>query len=354
MSEILKIGIVGFGFMGQTHANTIKKLDYAELVAVCDINEETFQSAEEGVKTYTHVKELLNNKEINTVIIAVPNQLHLEMVKMAAEAGKDIICEKPAAMNADEVKEMIEVAERLGVRFTIHHQRRWDKDYRVAKAVFDSGELGKIYTIKSSLYGFNGNMHDWHVYPEFGGGMLYDWGVHLIDQILYMVPGKIKQIYANVQNVINENVDDYFNIQLYFENNINVQIELGTYFLNDKEGWFERHWFLGGNKASANIDGFNPEGSIVRTTELLSNVPGKITMTHAGPTRSFGPPPPGRIVTEELPSVDVSHQMFFDNYYQAFLDKESLVVEPNQIHHLMKVVDAIRISAQKHESVNFE
>ena len=51
---------------------------------------------------------------------------------------------------------------------------------------------GTFYTIKSALYGFNGNMHDWHIYPEFGGGMLYDWGVHLIDQMLWMIPGKLK------------------------------------------------------------------------------------------------------------------------------------------------------------------
>lgn len=53
-----------------------------------------------------------------------------------------------------------------------------------------------------------------------------------------------------------------------------------------------------------------PEGKIVTTSELLTNVPGKITMTHAGPTRSFGPAPEGRILTKDLPTVDVNHGMF--------------------------------------------
>jgi len=258
---------------------------------VCDINKDQLKEVDEGVKTFLKADQLLAEKDIDTVIIAVQNHLHLEMVKKVAAAKKDIILEKPAAMNGTEFQEMMAVTEAAGIRFTIHHQRRWDKDYRLMKEVVESQTLGDIYTIKNCLYGFNGNMHDWHVYPEFGGGMLYDWGVHLLDQMLWMIPGKLKTVYADVRNVINENVDDYFNIQLYFDSGITGQVELGTYFLKDEASWFERHWFVGGNKGSAYVDGFNPQGKIVRTSELLTNVPGKITMTAAGPTRSFGPPP---------------------------------------------------------------
>lgn len=351
---MLHFGIIGFGFMGQTHADTIKNLDYAELIAVCDIDKKKMQPVGEGVSTYLIADDLLADPNVDTVIIAVPNHLHLPMVKKVAEAGKDIICEKPAAMNAEEFEQMIEITEKANVRFTIHHQRRWDKDYRLIKEVVDSGSLGDIFTIKNALYGFNGNMHDWHVYPEFGGGMLYDWGVHLLDQMLWMIPGKLKSVFADVRNVINTEVDDYFNIQLYFDSGITGQIELGTYFLNEKPGWFERHWFVGGSRGSAYVDVFNPEGKIVRTSELLTNVPGKITMTAAGPTRSFGPPPEGRLITEELPNIDVNHEMFFEHYQNHVVNGEELVVKPTEILRLMKLVDAIRISAKEHRSVDFE
>lgn len=354
MTNQLQVGIIGFGFMGQTHGETLKKLDYANLIAVCDTNEATFEFAPENVATYQSADDLLADPTINTVIIAVPNQLHLEMVVKAAKAKKDIICEKPLALNAKEVEEMIRVTEEEQVRFTVHHQRRWDHDYRVAKEIYDQQLLGDIYTIKSGLYGFNGNMHDWHVYPEMGGGMLYDWGVHLIDQLLWMIPADLQTIYADVRNVINEKVDDYFNIQLYFKNGVNAQIELGTYFLNSGDGWFERHWFVGGNTGSAKIDGFFPKGEITRTSELLTNVPGSITMTHAGPTRSFGPAPEGRILIEPLPEVSVNHQMFFDNYYAYTQGTEELVIKPEQILRLMRVVEAIRKSAQERQSVHFE
>jgi hypothetical protein len=181
----------------------------------------------------------------------------------------------------------------LTLDLPVTQQRRWDKDYRIMKEVYDKSMVGDMYIIKSQLYGVNGNMHDWHIYPEMGGGMLYDWGVHLIDQMLDMVKSKIVSLYADVQNVINENVDDYFKIIMKFENGVTAEIELGTYYLTPK-----RAWFIGGNKGSALIDGFAGEGKIVRTAHLLENVPGKITMTAAGPTRSFGPPEPG-LLSEE-------------------------------------------------------
>ena len=351
----LHFGIIGFGFMGQTHANMVTNdLDYAEVVAVCDINKLQLENADASYKTYLTADELLTEETIDTVIIAVPNHLHLEMVKKVAASGKDIICEKPAAMNAEEFAEMQRVVAEAGVSFTIHHQRRWDKDFNIAKEVYQSGTLGKTYTIQNSLYGFNGNMHDWHIYPEFGGGMLYDWGVHLLDQMLYMVDSEIETVYATVKNVINKDVDDYFNIQLQFKNGVTGQVELGTYFLSQEDGWFERHWFLGGNEGSAKIDGFHPQGEITRTTDLLRNVPGQITMTAAGPTRSFGPAPEGRIVTEPLPEVNTRHRDYFDAYYDYVTGKGELVVKPEQISRLMKLMDAIRVSAKEHRSISFE
>ncbi|HFI0166818.1 TPA: Gfo/Idh/MocA family protein [Streptococcus suis] len=351
----LQFGIIGFGFMGQTHAKMITEdLDYADVVAVCDINKMQLEHADSSYKTFLTADELLKEEKIDTVIIAVPNHLHLEMVQKAAAAGKDIICEKPVALNATEFEEMQKAVDEAGVRFTVHHQRRWDKDYCIAKEVYQSGTLGETYTIKNSLYGFNGNMHDWHIYPEFGGGMLYDWGIHLLDQMLYMVDSELQTVYATVKNVINKDVDDYFNIQLQFKNGVTGQVELGTYYLSKEEGWFERHWFLGGNQGSAKIDGFHPQGAITRTTDLLRNVPGQITMTAAGPTRSFGPAPEGRIVTEDLPEVNVAHSQYFDRYYDFVTGKGELVVKPAEMLRLMKLMDAIRVSAKENRSVSFE
>ena len=132
---MIKMGIIGFGFMGHEHANMMARLDEIQLISVCDTCPEQLADATEGVETYTSADELLANSDVDTVIISVPNTLHLEMVQKCAAAGKNIICEKPAAMTVAEFDRMVEAAEKAGVHMTIHQQRRWDVDYRTMKAV---------------------------------------------------------------------------------------------------------------------------------------------------------------------------------------------------------------------------
>lgn len=345
----IKIGIIGFGFMGHCHANMMKTFENISLAAVADTDAEQLRDAPKGSETYGNLEEMLENADINTVIIATPNPSHLEMVEKCARAKKHIICEKPAAMSVAQFDRMIEVTKENDIIFTVHQQRRWDMDYRIMKEVYDKRLVGDMYLIKSQLYGVNGNMHDWHVYPEMGGGMLYDWGVHLIDQILDMVDSKIDSLYADVKNVINKDVDDYFKIILKFKNQVTAEIELGTYYLTPK-----RAWFIGGKEGSALIEGFHGEGRIVRTAHLLENVPGKITMSAAGPTRSFGPPEPGLLRDESLPDVKASHREYFEHFIESLQSGKEVIVKPDQVRRVLCVMDAVRESARTGEAIRFE
>ncbi|MFV0556940.1 MAG: Gfo/Idh/MocA family protein [Lactovum sp.] len=350
---MINVGIVGFGFMGQIHAKHIMQLEGYKLVGVCDIDEEKLKETPASVKSYLTMDELFSDSEVDTVILSLTNHVHLEAVEKAAKAKLNIICEKPAALSVEEYDKMLEAVKANDVVFTIHQQRRYDIDFNVAKSVYESQELGDVYTIQSKLYGINGNMHDWHVYPEYGGGMLYDWGVHLIDQMLYMVKSKISSIYADVRNVINKDVDDYFKILIRFENGQVGEIELGTYFLADKEDWFERHWFIGGNKGTMYSDGFHPKGKICKTSTLLENVPGKATMTAAGPTRSFGPPQDGVLLTSDLPEVDVNHLMYFENFKNTLESKEEFIIKPEEVRRVLVVMNAARESSKTGNSISF-
>lgn len=351
---MIRFAIVGYGYMGHVHADNLKKIEEAELAAVCDCDPSVIEDAPEGVICYENAEELYKNPDIDVVIIAANNNQHKELVCKAAQAGKDIICEKPVALCVSDLDEMIETVEKCGVRFTVHQQRRYDKDFRTVKEVYDSKTLGDVYTIQTSLYGYNGNMHDWHVKKEEGGGMLYDWGVHLLDQILWMVDGKIVSVYADLRNVINEEVDDYFNITLEFDNGIMAQLELGTYYLTDKPGWFSRHWFVGGNKGSMYTDGMNPKGKIVRTKHLLTNTSGKRTMTAYGPTRSFGPPPEGLILSEEIRVAETDQLDYFLDYIKARKEHTPFFVKTEEVRRVLSLMETIRKSAREKRSIVFE
>lgn len=353
----INIAIIGHGFMGHEHETMLSDFDGIRLVGFSDIDPTQLEDVKEGLKRYGSNEELINDPEVDVVLIAVNNNQHHDLVIQAARAGKDIICEKPIAMNLAELDDMVKVVEECGVKFTIHHQRRFDPDFRTAKEIFDSKTLGDVYTIQSMLYGYNGNMHDWHVLISEGGGMLFDWGVHLLDQIVWMMPGaRITSVYADLRSVINEEVDDYFKVLMRFDNGVTAEVELGTYFLTDKydDKWFERHWFIGGNKGSAYIDGFAPEGKIVRTDGLLKNVGGQRTMTAAGPTRSFGPPPAGKILTEDLPKVNTNHRNYFENYVRAYHGEEEFLVKIPETRRILALMEAVRESAATGKSIAFE
>lgn len=355
--EDIRIAVIGHGFMGHEHETMLSQMEGIRLVGFSDRDPKQLDDVREGLKRYESNEALLADPEVDVVLIAANNNQHHDLVIQAAEAGKDIICEKPVAMSLEELDDMVRITNECGVKFTVHHQRRLDQDFRIMKEIFDQKALGDVYMMKNSLYGFNGNMHDWHVYISEGGGMLYDWGVHLIDQILFMMPeAKITSIYADVRNVINFEVDDYFKILLRFDNHVMAEVELGTYLLADKpqDKWFERHWIMSGNKGTAYVDGFEPEGKIVRTTELLTNVRGSRTMTAAGPTRSFGPPAPGKIVTEDVPKVNTCHRDYFENYKKAYYGEEDFLVKIPETRRVLAVMDAVRKSAETGKSVDFE
>jgi predicted dehydrogenase len=355
----LKYAVIGYGFIGRRHVQTLKNFEESDCVAICDIDKirrDEAKASWPGVEIYETADELFAKAQIDGVIVAANNRAHKELVIKAARAGKHIICEKPAAMSVKELDEMDAEAKTAGVTFTVHHQRRFDKDFQTVKTCYDNKLVGDVYLIKSSLYGYNGNMHDWHVYKAEGGGMMYDWGVHLMDQILYMVNSRLVSVYADVRNVINKEVDDYFKILLRFENRVTAEIELGTYYLSDRPNWFERHWHINGNKGSMYADKFDPEGKIVRTTKLLENVAHDQDKSAAsyGPTRSFGLPAPGLIVTEEIPAVHCEQVDYFKNYFRALRGEEPFLVTIPEVRRVLAVMEACRKSAETMKSIDFE
>lgn len=343
----IKLGVIGFGGMGKWHAQNAPRAG-VEIAAVCDIKEERWNEAEEmGFKLYKSADELLADSEVNTVILTVPNHLHKEMCLKAATAGKNVITEKPAAMNVAELDEMEAACKKAGVFFTAHQNRRWDRDMLIVKKAYDEGLLGNIFTIESKLHSGNGYMHEWHLYKKYGGGMIYDWGVHLIDQALFMMPGvKIKSIYADIKNVLHEEVDDYFKIILKMENGVTFHLELSTYILE-----YQPRWLVAGDKGTIIIKSFGCEGALYRTGDMLKKLPPQITETVAGPTRQFAPVPPGGIVEEMLPQVETDWVDFYKNVQGALDGTEESKIKISEVRRVLSVMEAAWESSKTNKAI---
>lgn len=230
-----KLGIIGFGNMAEYHYNTAGREDVGITpVAVFDVREERREKAVSlGMRAYDDVEKFFADGDFDLVLVATSNNHHARYACLAMEHGYNVICEKPAAMNADEVRQMIATSEVTGKFFTIHQNRRFDRDFRMVKEAIDKGLVGEPYVIESRIMNPNGSgcRFNWRVMKDHGGGMLPDWGVHMLDQILWMNSDKkVESVYACLHNVASpDNCDDYSKIIIKFDGGLVAQVEVVTY-----------------------------------------------------------------------------------------------------------------------------
>ncbi|MFQ7233712.1 MAG: Gfo/Idh/MocA family protein [Enterococcus hulanensis] len=346
----VKLGIVGFGGMGKWHEKNATRVKDVEIIAICDINLDKIVGVEEkGYDIYESADDMFAKADINTVLLTVPNHLHKELTIKAANAGLNIIDEKPAALNVKEFDEMMAAVQENKVFFTVHQNRRWDRDFRIVKKLVQEKELGEVFTIESNLHTANGRIHEWHLYKKYGGGMMYDWGVHLIDQAMQMMEGaKLLSVFADIKSIINDEVDDYFNVALKFDNGITYHIELGTYFLK-----YQPRWLAAGDRGTVYINTFACDGGIARTSELLNKLPAQIAETVAGPTRQFAPQPAGVLYDDPLPEVETEWTDFYKNVVAAINGQEEQLIKNSEVREVLSIMEAAFESSETNQAVLF-
>ena len=343
----IRMGIIGFGYMGHWHLNHAPMVDDVKVIAAYDINPDKLAEAKSiGLKAYDKLDEFLADKEINLVLVATPNDVHCELVCAALNAGKNVISEKPVAMSLAEVDKMIDTAKANNKLFTVHQNRRWDKDYRIIKEIYDKGELGNIYSIHSTLHGARGAMFGWRAEPEHGGGMIYDWGVHFVDQLLYMMGFDcVKSVFCKTVKVKTPEVEDYFFMVMDLKNGAHVQMEIGTWCLKPMP-----RWLVMGDKGTAYVNDFTRNGGIVSVDESVE--PEEIVvMTTSGPTRTFAPRGKKEIIEKELPDTPSDLREYYENLRDAIDGKAELIVKPEQVRAVFCVLEAMFKSAATGEMV---
>jgi len=194
-SDIIRIGMIGCGGIGtQKHLPALKKIEGVEIVAFCDIIEERAQKAKEAfgtadAKVYTDYKKLLEDKTIDVVHVCTPNRSHSFITVDALEAGKDVMCEKPMAINSAEAKKMLDAAKRTGKLLTIGYQNRQRPEAMFLKHEAEAGTFGDIYFARAYAVRRRA-VPNWGVFMneyEQGGGPLIDIGTHALDLTLWVM-----------------------------------------------------------------------------------------------------------------------------------------------------------------------
>lgn len=348
---MIGVGFIGYGGMAGWHANFLRDIKGIKTLAAYDIDPARVKAATADKLTgYSKLDDLLGDKKINLVIVATPNDVHKELSVAAMNAGKNVVCEKPVAMNEGELDEMIAASARNKVLFTVHQNRRWDRDYRVAKKIYEDGMIGNVFNIESRLHGTGGVCHGWRGVAKQGGGMLYDWGVHLIDQLLWMLPGKIDHVYCQQFSIKTHGCDDYFKLSIKFKSGLNCLVEVGTYCVRGLP-----RWYINGDEGGVTINGFDGvAGGITRTLRLKEKFEAAIVQTAAGPTRTFAPQPPETMVDSELPPVETDLKDYFNNIRDVIEGKAEQIVKHKELKRVMRVIDTAFESARSGKSIQFK
>lgn len=186
---MLRVGIIGYGFIGKIHAqNYINNPNVSEVIVADPLESNIAEARRIGLKTYSDYIEMLASERLDAVSICTPHNTHRDITLKVMDYKIPILLEKPVATSREEIGELVEKSEGLGIKVMVAHSLRFSETFMTAKEVLSSGEIGDILFIIGKYLSFK----DYSAYPkwkttkkEAWGGTLFRDGIHIVDSIIW-------------------------------------------------------------------------------------------------------------------------------------------------------------------------
>lgn len=282
---MVRIGIIGLGWMGQLHARYLKRVRDAKLSAVCDMNDILLEQIAQyyGVYAFNDYKRLLGCDEIDAVYIATPQKDHYEIMKEAISIGKHILCEKPLALTHEEIADLRKRAKVSKGKIIIDFPERFVISTQESVDLIDQGAVGEVRFIRANFRFSMKDHHQTHGSWVFdrsqGGGLILESSVHLWDMIRWISKQEIVSVSAVAHNLEGAQVEDSFAAIAYMENGGIVMVDMSGWL--PKESATDKRMEIIGSDGTIYIDEFRNILTI-HSENGLENNPGMVTagMTH--------------------------------------------------------------------------
>ncbi len=205
MKEKIRVGLIGLGRVGvQMHLYELDRFpDMFELAACCDVLKERVDDVRKrypAAHGFTDAEALIKDPEVELVSIAVPSRLHVVMAENALAAGKIVFLEKPFALSAEGLARLRKLDGQYPGKLFLRQNRRFEACFNHILDVMQSGVLGEVYEIKLRRLRHRFR-DDWQTRLDCGGGQLYNWGPHLIDQALQFLDGKVETVFSDLKRI---------------------------------------------------------------------------------------------------------------------------------------------------------
>ena len=217
-----RCAVIGIGGIGVWHGQMMRDTQRMEVVAVCDANEAMREKAAKefpGAVFYSSHKTMFARERLDLVGVITPHNLHAPIAIAALNAGVNVIAEKPMATKYEDCLAMIKAAKKNKRFVTVFHNRRMDGWFLAAKSVIEAGLLGDLVELNSGI-NYKPSPATWRGFKEATGGILFDWGAHLVDYLLHLADSEVKAVSgfnyrAGTSNPLH--CEDHATLRIYFQ-----------------------------------------------------------------------------------------------------------------------------------------
>lgn len=367
----IRVGLAGFGMSGQIfQAPFIEADERFELCKVYERSSEKSKSEYPNVSVVHTLEELLTD-DIDLVIISTPNATHVPFAKSAIKACKNVVIEKPIAATSAEVRELMELADKNNVIVTAYQNRRFDGDYMTIKRLYEEGRFGDIVEYEAHYDRFvtGCSSKKWKAEGGVGVNILYDLGVHMIDQA-YDLFGMPLEVYADMSHQRPESagIDEFEVIMYYADKRVIasagelVAMPGPRFMINGRKATYIKYgedvqadaissgarpviatdgkvYVDAGRRGISDVENVAGIGSTgVMTTEGCDS-----TLWGAEPKTSYGTlysAMGDHVDAEVIPTECGFYGMFYDRLYASIVDGEPLLVELQDSLNVLRIIEA--------------
>ena len=343
MLSPIKTGLVGFGVSARTfHAPYFETMPEYEMVSVVERNSSFAKEKYPAIKQVRSFEDLLGDPGIELVVITTPNETHFPYSKLALQAGKHVVVEKPFTNTSAEAMQLVELSRNSDRILSIYHNRRYVSDFFTIREILDKKLLGEVHEFIGHYdrYRLEERPEAWREKNNPGSGILYDLGSHLIDQSLCFF-GLPKNITADIRlQRPHAKVDDYFDLWLDY-GFLKVILKAGM-LVREPGPRYKIHGTIGS---------FVKYGEDPQEAKLKA---GKLPVE-----KDFGKEPEeiygilhtvidGKLVRETYPSHPGDFSAYYKNLYATIRNGAELKEKPEQGFNTIRIIElAFESNARK-------
>ena len=337
-STPIRAAVIGLGRAGwNIHVRTMQERDDFDVVAVADPDPDRQQQAQEesGAQPFDDLDSLLKGCDAELIVVATASADHANHSIAALEAGRHVLTEKPMATALEDADRMLAAAENASKILTVHQSRRWGEDFLFIQQMLKDERLGHVFFIRSGGYGYS-RRNDWQTLRKYGGGLLNNNGVHVVDQCVLLMESPIVDVFGDLQQILQPgDTEDHLKVIMRGENGRVIDLELTNVCAASLPSWT-----LMGTRGTLTVTG---------GTAVLHHVKNDLASLEAidrplAAERKYGVEGGDEIEFEkvELEAKAPSGTSFYDQLYDAIRNDGPPPVDPATARETIRVMSEAR------------